>query len=245
MGRGSGRGAVMSGEITVRDGAHVSDDVVVPAGWERRQWATFCGLLRRGWGGRFEPADANAYAILLDGYGPGETVEALKRILHAGERRRWQGRPAASELLGELGRDPSQPTFDEAYRLIFDRGGILSARPAQRVFHDVEDGETVIPASMLKSRAEREAREQACAAAHPLVGAFVTRMGVDYLRGLELEDPEWGPARRTELRKSWEAHVEAFDGRKVAALAAGERRGLRAFDPLAALGIATAGELEA
>lgn len=77
---------------------------------------------------------------------------------------------------------------------------------------------------------ERLARE------HPLVGSFVKRQGWDRLRLLPLDDPDWGEKTRRELREAWDRHVETFDGREVAALASGDRDGLRQLDPLAALG---------
>jgi hypothetical protein len=53
-----------------------------------------------------------------------------------------------------------------------------------------------------------------------------------------LDDPDYGELRRKELRGGWDRHVEAFDGRNVALLAAGPRHaGLRQLDPLAALGL--------
>jgi hypothetical protein len=49
-------------------------------------------------------------------------------------------------------------------------------------------------------------------------------------------DPQWGEKRRADLERAWNEHVETWDGREVAVLASGERRGLQQFDPLAALG---------
>jgi hypothetical protein len=70
-----------------------------------------------------------------------------------------------------------------------------------------------------------------------MVRAFVLRQGIERLRHLPLDDPDWGFKRRDELHKAWAAHVEAFDGREVAALASGGRGELERLDPLAALGI--------
>jgi hypothetical protein len=71
----------------------------------------------------------------------------------------------------------------------------------------------------------------------PIIAAFVERQGWDRLRNLPLDDPDWGEKTRRELREAWDRHVEAFDGREVAALASGDRDGLRQLDPLASLGV--------
>jgi hypothetical protein len=77
------------------------------------------------------------------------------------------------------------------------------------------------------------------------VRAFVERQGIDRLRGLQLADPDWGEKRRADLERAYNEHVEAFDGREVAALASGGRGELARLDPLAALGVQGRGrELE-
>lgn len=92
--------------------------------WTDQTWAQFCALLDDGWPGDLTPDQANAYRVLLDLADPAEVVGALRRLLYQGHR----FRPSAAELLGELRRDASEPTFDEAYRLIFGPGGVLRSR---------------------------------------------------------------------------------------------------------------------
>jgi hypothetical protein len=192
--------------------------------WDDQTWAMFCALMHRGWPGAFTEEDALAYRVLLDGVDPAEAVGALRRLLHRGAR----FRPSAAELLGELHADPTRPTFAEAYQLIFGPRGVLRARIVGGRWDNEAD----------RRAAHRQAIEERAAGVHPLVGAFVMRQGIDRLRTLPLEDPQWGEKHRRDLERAWEQHVEAFDGREVAALAAGSRDGLRQLDPLAALGIA-------
>ena len=193
--------------------------------WDDETWTMFCALMRRGWPGEFTGADATAYRVLLDGTDPPQVVEALRRLLLRGQR----FRPSAAELLGELRADPSRPTFAEAYRLIFGKGGVLRARPATTRWASERER---------LARFDDAARARA-AGMHPLVAAFVDRQGLDRLRSLPLEDPDWGEKHRRDLEQQWDTHVEAFDGREVAALATGRGRGeLERFDPLAALGVA-------
>lgn len=168
--------------------------------WSGDQWAQFCALLDHGWPGDFTVEQAKAYRALLDISDPQVMLEALRRLLHGGQR----FRPSVAELLAAARRDPAVPTFDEAYRLIFGPGGVFRTGRTDDV--------------------------------HPLVLAFVERQGPQRLRTLPLEDPEWGHRHRTDLQRAWEAHVDAFDGREVAALAAGTGQdGLHRLDPLAAL----------
>lgn len=70
----------------------------------------------------------------------------------------------------------------------------------------------------------------------PWVLAFVAHAGRERLRLLEIDDPAFGGAKRSALKDSWTAFIEATDGREVAAIAAGGRRGaMGRLDPLAAL----------
>lgn len=192
--------------------------------WTQRQQALFFDLLDNGWPGDLTPGQVKAYQTLLDGTDPEVVVAGLRRLLHRGQR----FRPSAAELLGAANHDPSRPTFDEAYRLIFGARGILAARPTVRNYTDIGD----------RAAAYRTAARERAASMHPLVGAFVERQGLDRLRGLDLTNPQWGAKRRDDLKTAWEEHVEAFEGREVAALASGEgREGLRRLDPLAGLGV--------
>jgi hypothetical protein len=72
---------------------------------------------------------------------------------------------------------------------------------------------------------------------HLLIRPFIERQGIDRLQRIPIDDPDWGWKHRGELEEAWDAHVEAFDGRQVAALAAGRPDGLRQLDPVAAMSL--------
>lgn len=174
--------------------------------WTTPEWDAFCGLLEEGWPGEFTDEARTAWRVLLDGAQPSAAVQALKRLLFAGSR----FRPSAAELLAELRRDPSTPTWDEAWMLI------------QRAIRAHRTDEQLLAA---------------LDAHHPSLRAWVERFGAQRLRMLPVGDPQWGEQRMRELRESWERHMEASETRQVAALASGSgREGLRQLDPLAALG---------
>lgn len=136
--------------------------------------------------------------------------------------------PSAPELAGLAHKDPSAPTFIEAYRLIFGHKGILAAKPAEKWFAD--QGEM--------GRAYRQAQRDRAGEMHPLVASFVERYGYARLEDLELNDPEYGDAKRRELERQWDEHCEATEGRDLAALALPRGDGgLRRLDPLSALGL--------
>lgn len=190
--------------------------------WTEQQWDVFSGLVAEAWHGEFEPAAEDAWRILLESVEPAAATEALRRLLLEGR----QHRPSVSELLAEVRADPSKPTFDEAFRLIFGRGGALLA-DAHGMFEDLSK--------------ERVARKRAilerAQSMHPLIASFIERQGIDRLLTLRVDDHEWGEKRRFDLEGAWDRHVEAFDGREVAALASGRPDHLRQLDPIAALGI--------
>jgi hypothetical protein len=135
--------------------------------------------------------------------------------------------PSAGEVAASTVRDPGGPTFEECYRLIYGPGGVLDARPRERWFAN--------EAAMLAAR--NAAAEQRACGLHPLVASFVSRLGAGYLRGLGLDDPDYGALTRRDLREAWDRHCEAMDRRGVAALVAGRREELARFDPLAVLGV--------
>lgn len=171
--------------------------------WTREQWTAFCTILNDSWPGKMPASVFTSWRVMLDDVDPGEAVSAVKRLAFAGAR----FRPSLAELLSELRRDPSVPTFDEAFHLVFRRGGATRARELAEWRSNV----------------------------HPLVASFVDRQGIERLRLLPVDDPEWGERHRRDLREAWERHVEAFDGREVAALASGDRRAPVRLDPLAAV----------
>lgn len=131
--------------------------------------------------------------------------------------------PSAPNIAARARRDVSTPTFDECYRLIYGRNGILRARPPY-------------PGRALRPADFDEARRRKLSEVHPLVRSFVERHGLARLQALEVEDPEFGELRRKELRASYEQHRAVFEERGAVALASGGRDGLRSLDPLSAIG---------
>lgn len=199
--------------------------------WTDTQWDTFVGLLDEAWPGTFDDTAAGSWRTLLDTIEPGAAVEGMRRLLLEGHR----FRPSVSELLEAARRDPSKPTFSEAYLLIFGSRGALRARPARRSYRDDRERRDI----------EHQAIKDRADSMHPLVRTFIARQGIERLRHLPLSDPEWGEKHRRDLESAWNQHLEAMDGRDVAALASGDRREqLGRFDPLAALGRPTAPELD-
>ena len=172
--------------------------------WTPEQWDVFCGLVEEGWPGEFDDDAARSWRVLLDGTSPLAAIEALRRLLYSG--RKFYPRPAVSDLLAEIRKDASQPTFDEALLLI--------RRALMATYTDGEASERLSP--------------------QPLVAAFASRQGVARLRTLPIDDPDWGEKTRRELREAWDRHVDAFDGREIAAITAGSSD-LRQLDPLATL----------
>lgn len=174
----------------------------------------------------WEPQEWDAFCSLLEEGWPGvfseSTAEAWRVLLDATppqtavtalRRLLLEGRrfrPSVSELLAATRHDPSRPTFDEAL--------VLIRRALTATF------------------GERDALERL---SHPLVRSFVQRQGVDRLRMFPLDDPVWGEKHRRDLEGAWDRHVEAFDGREIAALASGSGD-LRRLDPLAPRGELTA-----
>jgi hypothetical protein len=190
--------------------------------WADPQWVAFCALLEEAWPGEFDDHSRTAWRVLLDPLDPAAAVEGLRRLLLEGHR----FRPSVSEVLAAARRDPSRPTFSEAFELIYGRGGVMAARPSVLVWEDDRE----------RRLAYRQAALDRAAQLHPLVHAFIARQDLDRLRQLPVHDPQWGEKRRADLERAWNEHVETWDGREVAVLASGERRGLQQFDPLAALG---------
>jgi hypothetical protein len=191
--------------------------------WTDEQWDAFCGLIEEAWPGSFDDHAAQSWRILLDALEPPAAADGMRRLLLEGHR----FRPSASEFLAAARRDPSRPTFDEAYRLIFGPGGALRAQPPAGAYLSLRDREAARRAAVMRRATEM----------HPLVASFIDRQDVDRLGQLPLEDPEWGEKYRRDLRDAWDHHVEACDGREVAALARGRRSELARLDPLSALGL--------
>jgi hypothetical protein len=149
---------------------------------------------------------------------------ALVAIRSCPASQKWP--PSAPELAGLARRDPSVPTASEMITLIFGRGGVLSARTKIRK-GSWDAGE--------RDQADRDAMLEWLADMHPLVASFADREGLDRLRGLNLDDVEFGGARRRMLEQRWGEHLEAMENRDVALLTAGRRGEMAKLDPLAAL----------
>jgi hypothetical protein len=136
--------------------------------------------------------------------------------------------PSVPAVVALARTDPSQPTPEEAYQMIYGKGGVMRARLKPGASFPSE-------AAMLGAR--DEVRLERAQEIHPLLGAFVERFGVHRLAMLEVDDPEYGEVRRKDVREAWARHCEAFAGREVAAIASGRRSGLGKLDPLSALGV--------
>jgi len=189
------------------------------------EWDTLSMLLHKGfkWRQPFDDAQSDVYRVLLDGYEPDQIATALRALVARGQ----VFGPTPGELVALMNADPSTPTFDEACQLIYGLRGILRARPAGSTWAD--EGE--------RGRAYLQAARERAATMHPLVGAFVERVGLDRLRMLELEHEDFGERNRKDLEARWDAHCVAMEGRDVALIAAGRRGGgLGRLDPLGALG---------
>lgn len=207
--------------------------------WTDEQWSMFTSIISRGFAARdpFTQDDSRVYRLLLDTVDPDGALQAVRELVLEGQALR----PKPGEIVARCRRDPSVPTFEEAYRLIFGPGGILTARPASNG-----------PLTYGSDAERRQLYDQAALTKagnfHPLVATFVERQGIGHLRTLPVDDPDYGELRRKELRDSWDRHLVAMDGRDAAALAAaGDRSalGMRQFDPLAALGIEKPAEIDA
>jgi hypothetical protein len=134
--------------------------------------------------------------------------------------------PSAPNLAAAARRDPGVPTASEMITLIFGRGGVLSARTKIRKA-SWEMGE--------RDAADQDAMRERLADMHPIVASFVDREGLERLRGLNLEDVEYGGARRRMLEQRWGEHLEAVESREVAVLTSSRRGEMAKLDPLAAL----------
>lgn len=191
------------------------------SGWTADTWRAFCLLLEQGWPGEFPEPQRQAWRTLLDDISPVAAVAAVKRLTRAGGR----FRPSVAELIAEAERDPSVPTFDEAYQLLFGPGGALAAQPPRGVYAGPAERE----------RARLAAVEDRLRGMHPLVGSFVVRQGESRLRMLPV-DGQHGELVRKDLRAAWVEHVSTLHTRQVATLTLADRAGgLRRLDPLAAL----------
>jgi hypothetical protein len=212
---------------------------------ELERAAAPAGATDLGWRAVFEvignwrpvpPSERDAYMLLLSGHDVDDILAALKALAEKGFK--WQ--PKAPDILRELNADPGKPTFEEAYRLIFGRGGVLKAQPRGSVFRGAGERARKTEAAALARAAEL----------HPYVGAFVATVGLDWLRMLPVEDPDYGWKRREELEAAWDRFTIAADermaaGRALSAMGRSQEVGPRRLDPLGVLGLTPPAELEA
>ncbi len=144
-------------------------------------------------------------------------------------RRKSAFPPSAGELAADGLRDPSTPTFTEAFRAIDGPHGVLVAREPYA-------GPVREPAASRQRAALARAAE-----CHPLIGAFIESYGLARLRLLEVDHPEYGELRRNDLGAEWERFLTATEGRDLAALGTRRRGEIGRLDPLAALPEQTTG----
>lgn len=205
--------------------------------WTAKQTASVKQALIGSWPGTITAWGAeaiNAYLYVLQARGlTAEQVTLAIGTWPAGS----DFPPSAPNLAAQALRDPSKPTFREALRLI--RTALAAGRrPLTGNFSN--------EAEMLKARAR--AAEARAAELHPLVASFIERYRLDDLQQAisELADEQYGAVRLRDLERQWNEHCERTEGRDVAALASGRRRGeLGHLDPLAALGLKQPAQIEA
>jgi hypothetical protein len=188
----------------------------------RDEWLVIAGWVDEWWPAKFESSAEDAWFVALEGFEAQDVIESLRAMLARG----GTFRPSVAEVIGQIRRDPAVPTAAEMITLIFGRGGVLSARTQIRK-GSWEAGE--------RDQADRDAMRERLADMHPVVASFVDREGLDRLRALNLEDAEFGGARRRMLEQRWGEHLEAVESREVAVLTSGRRGEMAKLDPLAAL----------
>lgn len=131
--------------------------------------------------------------------------------------------PSAANLAAAARRDPSVPTADDFYRLVYGPRGVLFARAPYC------DGEY--------EYSHDEAARRRADQIHPLLGAYVRRYGVQRLRMLEVDHDTLGGLKRRELAESWEQFLEATEGRDLAQLVAPRHGEMARLDPLTSVGV--------
>lgn len=187
-----------------------------------RQEFAVIGELLDAWPGEFTDHDEGAYYALLSDLDADAVARAVRAL------RRQKFRPSPADIVEAV--EPQRalvPTFDEVLTLLYARGGVLDVR--------VQGTTDTNPRYRTDMAAAVAAR---LGAVHPLLAEFVRRMRLGRLLAMSIDDPDEGKWHRRELRQAWERHVEAMEGREIAALAlpSGQRQDLGHLDPLAALG---------
>lgn len=165
-------------------------------------------------------AKDRAYRLSLDAYDPLAVVAALRRLQREGQK----FVPAVADILRKLEDDPTLPTFTEvltAARACWGGGRALAAA----------NGEPYRDEHVLRWIE---------ANVHPWVAAFFASYGLDTIRGLPLDDPQYGGLERQRFGERWDEWL-ARAGERVAAglpIGAAEIRrslGPARFDAVAAL----------
>ncbi len=191
--------------------------------WSEDEWLTFTLLIDTAFAGSVNETNAKAWHTLLQPYRPAECVAALQRLVAKGQKF-----CKAADLVGEINADPSRPSFGEMVQMVYGHPhGALHAPVGNEWSTDAQ-----------RRALANQAAQWLADELHPLVGAFVASMTVQRLREINLDDPDYGQARRAQLKAEWGDFCQRATHREAHALAAGRERreGLRRHDPLAALG---------
>lgn len=209
---------------------------LTPPGWSFDEWKHVLVLLRTWFVSRPEDWTSDmltGYAVGFADFAPGQVGTALRRLRDAPGKTFL---PRVSEIADAVHTDRDDPSFAEAYELLFGQGGAVRARPtAGQRFADSSD----------RDRATDVAILQRAVAQHELLGAFVAAVTPRRLRLLPVDDPDYGELERRRLNEEWNDFVERADARRreglpllTASLAARRELGPGKPDYLAAIGVA-------
>lgn len=207
---------------------------LTPPGWEVADWERVLLLLREWFVSKPEDWTADrltGYALGLADFTAEQVGEALRRLRDAPGKTFL---PRVSEIADAIRTECSDPSWSEAYSLMFDKpGGVIHARAPRRVHPD--ERLAAIDTAVLE-RAEQ---------LPDLVGAFVGAIGPRRLRLWPVDDLQYGRLEIQRLHEEWDEFVERADARRregrpllTAPLAARRELGPRRPDYIAALGAA-------
>jgi hypothetical protein len=203
------------------------------------EWAAIALLLSTFAQSNARPYDADAdqaYRILLGEYPAEAVLLAIKRLVNEGQT----FLPTPGEIVGRIpgagaSADPTVPTGREIIAAMNEMWG-----GARRLMREADEPLTETAAVYLWL-ADR---------CHPWAAAFVAECGLDTVRMLPLNDPEYGALEQHRLAQRWDEWLGRARERQAAGLPVGvsevrRQLGPRQFDPLAALGVKpdVAGEL--
>ncbi len=167
------------------------------------EWQQLAALLENGWRGGFDDERSAAYFVFLGRYDAVEVERALHVLVRTGK----PFIPAVAEIVQAIEQDPSVPSWAEAYRMIFGARGVLCARAPAGT-----------PVEQRRGAEERAALDRA-AESHPLLAPFVASEGVQRLRMLPVDDPDWGEVERRRLGEQWAEFLARVEGRRRRGLA--------------------------